>query len=73
MEQVMALLGAIDWINIGTLAVIVLLASIIANIFEFRSRFPNVLLTVFIFVGLYIGWTYFLKGMVFAHVTAGAA
>ena len=71
MEMVLGLLMAIDWVTIGVLALIVMLASLIANIFEFRSRFPNVMLTVFFFVALYIAWNYFLKGMVFAHLAAG--
>ena len=70
MEMVMGLLGAIDWMTLGVLALIVMLASLIANIFEFRSRFPNVMLTVFFFVAFFIVWNYFLKAAVFAHLAA---
>lgn len=56
-------LATVDWVYVGVLAVLVFLATLIANVLTFGHRGMAALLSAIIFAALFVGWTYYPHGL----------
>lgn len=66
-------LVAVDWIYVGVLAVLVFLATLVANILSFQSRGTGALLAAILFAALFVAYTYYPHGLPLPTRLAGSA
>lgn len=56
-------LATVDWLYVGVLAVLVFLATLIANLLTFQSRGMGALLAAILFTALFVALTYYPHGL----------
>ena len=59
-------LASVDWMTVGILSAIALIASIIGNAIALGNRAMGAIFTALFFAVLYVVWTYWLQAMVMA-------
>jgi len=56
-------LATVDWVYVGVLAVLVFLATLIANVLTFGHRGMAAFLSAVLFAAFFVGWTYYPHGL----------
>lgn len=57
-------LAAVDWMTVGILSAIALVASLIGNGIAFGNKLMGAILTAIFFAVIYVAWAYWLQAMV---------
>lgn len=66
-------LATVDWVYVGVLAVLVFLATLIANVLTFGHRGMAAFLAAILFAAFFVGWTYYPHGLPLPTRLAGPA
>ena len=65
--------AAVDWLNLGVLAVIAFVAAFVGSLLSFNNRLVGAILAAVLFVVIFIFAKYYPHGFVLPGITPGAA